>query len=227
MADSLKVEFKAPGALSGGDLVVFVGEDLKPTPAVARQIGAKAVELIARAAPIERFKGKAQTAMTIAAPAAPAVDRLIAVGVGGEPGKVDLVQLGGFVAGRIAGKEATVLADLPGVESGPEGAADLALGARLRGYSFDLYKTKKKDDSDESGAPARITLHVPDPSDARKALRKRLAIGGGVTRGNPNGFLVIGESHPTALGAGWTVTMFNLVEQADTATPYVVCANPA
>ncbi len=36
MADRLKVDFQAPGPLSGGDLVVFVGDDLKPTPAVAR-----------------------------------------------------------------------------------------------------------------------------------------------------------------------------------------------
>ena len=32
MADSLKIDFQAPGAVGGGDLVVFVGEDLKPTP---------------------------------------------------------------------------------------------------------------------------------------------------------------------------------------------------
>ena len=37
MADSFKVEFQgASESCRGGDLVVFVGEDLKPTPAVAQ-----------------------------------------------------------------------------------------------------------------------------------------------------------------------------------------------
>jgi leucyl aminopeptidase len=179
MADSLKVEFKAPALPAGGDLVVFVGEDLKPTAAVARLLGAKAVDLIARAAPIERFKGKAQTAMTVAAPAALSVDRLIAVGVGGEPGKVDLVQLGGFVGGRIAGKEGTVLADLPGIENGAEAAADLALGARLRGYSFDRYKTVRKDEEKEA-AGKKLVFGVADAAAARRAWRARDGLAGGV-----------------------------------------------
>src|SRR5918993_316464 len=39
MADSVKIEFKALGAVEGGDLVVFVGDDLKPGPAAAKKIG--------------------------------------------------------------------------------------------------------------------------------------------------------------------------------------------
>ena len=55
----------------------------------------------------------------------------------------------------------------------------------------------------------------------------KVAVGGGVTRGNPNGGVVMGEARPTVGGTGWTVTMFNLIEAADTATPYAVCANTA
>ena len=46
----------------------------------------------------------------------------------------------------------------------------MALGARLRLYKFDRYKTKKKED-DENGGPTRITLAVADPAAARKAAK--------------------------------------------------------
>ena len=65
-------------------IIVFVGEDLKPTPAVAKQLGAKAVDLIAKAAAAENFKGKAKSAMSIVVPTGLSVDRLIVVGIGGE-----------------------------------------------------------------------------------------------------------------------------------------------
>jgi leucyl aminopeptidase len=182
MADSVKIEFKALGAVEGGDLVVFVGDDLKPGPAAAKQIGPKALDLIARAAPIERFKGKAQSAMTLAAPAALPVDRLVVVGIGGEKerAKADFAQIGGFVGGRVNGKAATVLVDLPGHDATPELAADLALGTRLRAYSFDRYKTSKKDDDNHKDDPTRITFAVPDPAAARRAHKLRDGLASGV-----------------------------------------------
>ena len=41
MPDSFKIDFQAPGEVTGDSLVVFVGEDLKPSPAVAKQLGTK------------------------------------------------------------------------------------------------------------------------------------------------------------------------------------------
>jgi leucyl aminopeptidase len=159
---------------------VFVGEDLKPTPEVAKLIGTKAVDLIAKAAPIERFKGKAQSAMALATPAAPAVERLLVVGVGGDPQKLDSVQLGGVLAGRAGGREVTVLADLPGIETTPDTIADLALGARLRAYSFDRYKTVKKDDDAKEEASKKLSFAVPDPAAARRAHKAREGLASGV-----------------------------------------------
>ena len=174
MADTIKIDFQAPGAVESGDLIIFVGDDLKPTPAVARQLGPKAAELIARAAAAERFKGKAQSAMTIAAPAGLSVDRLVAVGVGGEKdrGKLDGALLGGLVAGKVSGRTAVVALDLPGVEATPDLAAEMALGARLRAYSFDRYKTKKKDAEKDEGA-TRLTFAVANPAAARNAAKAR------------------------------------------------------
>jgi leucyl aminopeptidase len=180
MAASFKIDFQAFGAVSGGDLVVFVGDDLKPTPAVAKQLGAKAMDLIARAAPADRFKGKAQSALTVAAPSALAVDRLIVIGIGGEKdrAKLDWAQLGGLVAGKVSAKTAIVLLDLPGIEVTAEGTAEAALGARLRAYTFDRYKTKKDNDKDEGAT--RLVFALADPAAAKRAYKSRDGLADGV-----------------------------------------------
>ena len=92
MAASVKIDFQPFGAPAGGDLVVFVGDDLRPAdPALAARAEDPAMLIAGRAGP-ERFKGKPNTALTIPAPAGLAVDRLIVVGIGGEDdrGKLDL-----------------------------------------------------------------------------------------------------------------------------------------
>jgi leucyl aminopeptidase len=182
MADSFKIEFQpAAASLAGGDVVAFVAEDLAPSPGVAEQLGSKVTELLARTAGIERFKGKPLSAMTIVAPAELPIDRLIVVGLGGEKErtKLDFAQLGGFVAGKLNGKTATVLLDLPGVPFGSDAAADFTLGMRLRAYSFERYKTKKKDDDKPTGQ-TRVALVVPDAAAAKRAGKSRDAVAAGI-----------------------------------------------
>jgi hypothetical protein len=53
----------------------------------------------------------------------------------------------------------------------------------------------------------------------------KVALGGGVSLGNRAGGVVLVESRPTALGAGWTVTVANFSSDPNSATPYAVCAN--
>ncbi|QFU16206.1 leucyl aminopeptidase [Microvirga thermotolerans] len=180
MADSIKIDFQAPAAAEGGDIVVFVGEALKPSPAVAKLLGQKAVDLIAKVAAVENFKGKARSALTIVAPSALSADRLVVVGIGGEKDRseLDWAQLGGLVAGKVNGKTATVWVDLPGVTATPENVADMALGVKLRRYSFDRYKTKK-DDSKKDGT-GRFVFAVPDPAAAKKAFKAVDGVAGGV-----------------------------------------------
>ena len=83
MAASVKIDFQPFGAPAGGDLVVFVGDDLRAAdPALAVEPRIK--DAIAGAAGPERFKGKPNTSLTIPAPAGLSAERLIAVGIGGE-----------------------------------------------------------------------------------------------------------------------------------------------
>jgi leucyl aminopeptidase len=57
--------------------------------------------------------------------------------------------------------------------------AELALGARLRAYAFERYKTKRKE-GEPPRAPIRITIGAADPAAARRAWRSREAIGDAV-----------------------------------------------
>ncbi|MBM6594313.1 leucyl aminopeptidase [Microvirga pudoricolor] len=182
MAEPLKVDFQAPGALGGGDCVVFVGDDLKLVPAVAKQLGPKVADLIVRAAAAEQFKGKARSVMAVAAPASLAADRLIVVGVGGEKDRAafDWVQLGGAIAGKVTGRQATILADMPGLQATPDALADLALGARLRQYSFDRYKTKKDDGNGNGQGATRLTFAVADPAAAKRVQKARDGMAAGI-----------------------------------------------
>jgi leucyl aminopeptidase len=181
MADSFKIDFQAHGKVESGDLIVFVGENLKPSTAVAKQLGPKGVDLIAKAAAAEGFKGKAKSAMSIVVPTGLPVDRLIVIGTGGEKDRndVDFVQLGGLIAGRVNGKLATVVLDLPEIEVTPEAVADVAVGVQLRRYSFDRYKTKKKDEDNGKGA-GRLIFSVADPAAVKKAYKTREGIQQGV-----------------------------------------------
>jgi leucyl aminopeptidase len=187
MADAIKVDFQPFGRPKAGDAVVFVGEDGKLTERVARELGREAAELIAKAAKLERFKGKPNTAFAIPAPDGLKLDRLVVVGIGGdkERPKHDWRALGGFVAGKAVGRTATVLVDVPGLEPTPDAVADMALGARLRTYKFDRYKTKKKpnntnNNEEDADTPTKLTFAVADPGAAKKAARTSEGLAAGV-----------------------------------------------
>jgi leucyl aminopeptidase len=93
----------------------------------------------------------------------------------------DVPVLGGFVAGKLGhGATALVVFDLPRAPENPAAAAaELTLGMLLRNYRFDRYKTKKKDDAEESG-PGEIYIAVGEPSAARREAKAREAVAAGV-----------------------------------------------
>ena len=55
----------------------------------------------------------------------------------------------------------------------------------------------------------------------------KVATGGGVSIADPAGGVVMVESRPVALGAGWFVSVANFSEDPNSATPYAVCADAA
>ena len=114
---------------------------------------------------------RAAAALDIVAPAGLKAGRLIVIGTGkaAERKSQELVKLGGAAMGRVpsAASEATVLLELADGPLKPDAAADFALGARLRAYAFDRYKTKRKE-GDEQPAKASSRSASPTPAGAAR-----------------------------------------------------------
>jgi leucyl aminopeptidase len=178
----VKIEFSGFTTPARGVLVIFCDETLKLGPATRKALG-DGVDLVARAAAADRFKGKPGGTLDIVAPAGVRASRLVVVGCG-KPGDLklkDFARLGGVAAGKIplvvgAG---TIFAELPNGAMKPDQAAEIALGARLRGYSFDRYKTKKKDDEPKPAA-IKLTLGVANAAAVRKSWAARDGLADGV-----------------------------------------------
>jgi leucyl aminopeptidase len=181
MADARKIAFGPIVAPGGGVLVVFADDSVR-FGAKTRAILGSAADLVTRAAKSERFTGKSGSALDIVAPSGLKATRLIVVGTGKAADRKaqDFVKLGGAVVGRIpsAASEATVILELADGPLKADAAANVALGATLRGYSFDRYKTKKKDD--EAPAKGKVTLGVADVAAARKTWGSREPVAEGV-----------------------------------------------
>src|SRR5262245_60269685 len=179
---TLKLEFVPFSTRPAGVLIVFCDDGLKFGSA-ARAVLDATGDLVTRAAEAEGFKPKHGSALEIVAPAGLDVPRLVVIGVG----KVkDLkaeswVKLGGVAMGKIpsAATEATIIADLPGGAPKPERIADMTMGMRLRAYTFDRYKTRRKDD-DQSPAQVKVGIAVSGVAAGQRAFGSRDAIASGV-----------------------------------------------
>src|SRR5271166_1493431 len=200
LAEPPQAEARKPAGQTKGpqSLVIFTGPDFKFGDETSKLIGADGEALVRKAAAAGKFKGKASTALDVIAPAGFKADRLLVVGTPGPQAEasdqkakaeikaegaqnpVDYANLGGFVLGKLGrGSIATIVFDPPSAPDNPAAAAaEFALGAQLREYRFDRYKTKKKDE-DENG-PSEIVLAVPDPAAARAEAKRREAVAEGV-----------------------------------------------
>lgn len=181
MPDTLKISFAPLSAPVTGLLVCLVGEDMALPEAAS--LPATAGALFERAAAQDGFKGKAGGFLDIIAPEKLAASRLIAAGIGkaADWKELDVIKLGGAICARLpdAATEASVVVATASGALSADQAADLALGLRLRFYSFDRYKTKKKEG--EAGSRKRsVTLLVADEKAARKAFKAREAVADGV-----------------------------------------------
>ena len=182
MAEAPKLSFAPIAAPGSGVLVVFCDSDLR-FGARTRTVLGSALDMVTRAAKADRFTGKSGSALDIVAPAGMKLSRLVIIGAGkaAERKSQDFVKLGGAAMGRIpaAASEATIVLDFADGAAKPDVAADIALGATLRAYSFDRYKTKRKE-GEEPPVKRRVTLAVADVPAARRAWAGRQAVADGV-----------------------------------------------
>jgi leucyl aminopeptidase len=182
MSEGMKVSFVPFSTPAKGVLFVFTDDAIKLGSATRKALGS-ASGLVQRAATADRFKGKNGSVLDIVAPADLKVGRLVVIGCG-KPNELkpqDFVKFGGIVAGRVPSgvTEASIIAELPNGPMKADQAADLALGVRLRSYSFDHYKTKRKEGEDRPPT-AKVAIAVDDASAVRKSFRSRDAVAEGV-----------------------------------------------
>jgi leucyl aminopeptidase len=180
MPGQLKFGF-SPFARVRGVLIVFCAEGLKFGQEALRVLG-PANDLVRRAAAADRFTGKLASTLDIVAPAGLNVPRLVVVGTGKERELKDrdLIRLGGVAMGKVpnAATHATIFADFANGTLKADQVAKLALGARLRSYRFDRYKTKAKDDDRSAGLDVQIAC--TGPAAAEKAWSVAVGIADGV-----------------------------------------------
>jgi leucyl aminopeptidase len=168
-------------SLLKGVVLVFCDDKLGFGPATRKLLGATTA-LVERAAAANGFKGKKGTALDLVAPAGLDVVRLVVAGCGkvSDMKAENDVQLGGAAFGKVpsAAVHATIIAELPNGALKPERAADLGLGAMLRAYRFERYKTKRQDD--DKPRSVNLTIAVADLSKTQKAWHEKFGIADGV-----------------------------------------------
>ncbi len=144
-----------------------------------------------RAAKHREFKGKKKTFLDILVPEKLGLSRVLVAGVGNlkEYEDQDWAELGGSIRSKLSrrdGAKVTLVLERPKKPHDTTGdqAAQVALGAMLRGYSFDKYKTKSannKTESDKNNTGlARLSVQCSNAAAARRAFTARKALGEGV-----------------------------------------------
>jgi len=181
MPTAFKLSFK-PFARPTGVLVVFCQDGLKFGPATQRTL-APLADLLRRAAAADRFTGKSGSSLDIVAPSGLNLLRLVIVGVGKESELKprDVIKFGGVAMGKVpnAAASATIFAEFSPGGLKANQVADLALGVRLRAYTFDRYKTKRKEDEERPGK-VEVSIACSNPAAAEKAWARNVAIADGV-----------------------------------------------
>ena len=137
----LDIAFAKPALPKSGALALLVHEGEQPS-GLWQQADEATGGAISRAFEIAEFKGAKGKTCVILAPGAN-LSRVLAVGLG-KPAEVSgkiFEEAGGAVVTNLAQEPAAAVAT--NALTAPQ-AADVAMGAVLRGYRFDRYRTKEK-----------------------------------------------------------------------------------
>jgi leucyl aminopeptidase len=174
-----KLEVPTSGAIVAG---VFANNKLSPS---AAKLDRQSRGAVTRAIAASRFKGRAEDALVINAPAGTKASRIMLVGLGKE-GEIDALgaqSLGGRIYVALGGAGDTAAAVLVDDEFGgklaaAEVAANIAFGARLRSYRFDKYRTTEK--PEKKPTLKRLTVMAKDLAGARAAHEPMDSLGDAV-----------------------------------------------
>jgi leucyl aminopeptidase len=168
----LDIAFAKAALPKSGVLAIPLAEGA-PLSGLAAALDETLEGALTRAMEAASFAGKKGQSASLLAPAG--FKRILLLGLGKEPTPRQAEELGGAAQNALVKEtEATILADT--LE--PALAAHIALGARLRAYRFDKYRTTQKDD--DKPKLTDLTVLVADPPKARAAYTPLAAVADGV-----------------------------------------------
>ncbi|GAB0116257.1 leucyl aminopeptidase [Acidisoma sp. 7E03] len=171
----LDVAFSKPVVPKAGAVALLLAEEEQLAGAAAG-LNEATGGAIARALEVAGFKGQKGRSVTLYAPAA-GLTRVVVQGIGkrAEVSTLTLEEAGGHLAAALAPEpQAVFLAE----SLGPQDAAHLALGAVLRSYRFDRYRTKEK--TEDKPKLASVTVQAAELTKARAAFAPLKATAEGV-----------------------------------------------
>jgi leucyl aminopeptidase len=171
----LDIAFAKAALPKSGALALFIAEAAAPT-GLAAALDEHLTGGLTRALAAAKFTGKKGQTATLLAPAE-GFTRIVAIGLGktADLSPRGAEQAGGHAAAALKAEESASLAadELP-----PELAAHIGLGARLRAYRFDIYRTTIK--PEDKPKLAKLTLLAADPAKSRTAYAPLQAVAYGV-----------------------------------------------
>ncbi|MBB4265993.1 leucyl aminopeptidase [Roseospira visakhapatnamensis] len=180
----MKISFGKPALPESGALVVGVLEGKVPGQ-TATELDEVTGGQVRRAMEHARFKGEKGETLVVPAPHGVTLTRIVLVGLGAA-GKIDaavMEAVGGAATACLAGlgdEAAALVVERPeGMDlKAPIAAAHAAVGARLRAYRFDKYRTKEK--PEEKPALKNLTVLCDDPAGAGAAFAALDVVAAGV-----------------------------------------------
>jgi leucyl aminopeptidase len=159
----LDVTFAAPALPSSGALALLVAEGATPS-GLWKEADEATNGAVTRAFAAADFTGKDGQTCTILAPGA-GLTRIVAAGIG-KPDAITerrLEDAGGHLAAALT-REATAALAADGLTAAQ--AVQVALGAALRTYRFDVYRTKVKPDEKPKFTSLTVLNAAPDSAGA-------------------------------------------------------------
>jgi leucyl aminopeptidase len=181
----MQLSFSAPTTTASGALVV-AALDGGAFTAAAAQADRMAGGALKRALDVSRFSGKTAKILEVLAPAGIKASRLLLVGLG-KPSELDRPQAEEVAAAVIARllasgeKSVTFAIDLPkGARlKEPSFAAHLAMGATLRSYAFNKYRTKGLEEIEPT--LKKVVIGTKDAPGARRSWNALSAVAAGMS----------------------------------------------
>ena len=178
----MQISFSKTGASDDGVLAVGAPEFEDNLRETLLDLDRRSKGAVSRALKTARFTGAKGQVVELLAPAGLDLDRLLIVGLGKEHsfGQNDAQDFGAAVVARLltSGEKAATLRLDVEADNAAAIATAVALGAVLRSYRFDIYRTTQK--KTDKPTLARLTVQTADPAEAKKAWKAPEAISRGV-----------------------------------------------